>query len=59
MDSEAFITASFGEESLFPWDIIDQGFGKDYLWKEYRRAYSGQLTAPCVPGCQRCGVCGV
>lgn len=59
MDPEAFITASFGEESLFPWDIIDQGFGKDYLWKEYRRAYSGQLTAPCVPGCQRCGVCGV
>jgi len=41
-----------------PWDIIDQGLRKDYLWKEYQRGLKGELTDPCRVGtCFRCGVC--
>ena len=41
-----------------PWDIIDQGLRKDYLWREYQRGLKGELTDPCRVGtCFRCGVC--
>lgn len=46
------------EEELFPWEVIDQGVKKSYLWLEYQRAQQEKLTSPCVPGCRRCGVCG-
>ncbi len=47
-----------GKDELLPWDIIDHGVRKSYLWKEYRKGLEGGLTPPCVPGaCTRCGVC--
>jgi radical SAM superfamily enzyme YgiQ (UPF0313 family) len=47
------------EGELFPWDFIDHGLKKDYLWEEYQRALEGQETPPCQPDvCSRCGVCG-
>jgi radical SAM superfamily enzyme YgiQ (UPF0313 family) len=45
-------------DELFPWDFIDHGVTKDYLWEEYQRALQGQETPPCRPQvCSRCGVC--
>ena len=47
-------------DELFPWDFIDHGLKKDYLWEEYQRALEGKETPPCQPEiCQRCGVCNV
>jgi radical SAM superfamily enzyme YgiQ (UPF0313 family) len=46
------------EAELFPWDFIDHGLKKDYLWEEYQRALEGKETPPCRPAvCNRCGVC--
>jgi radical SAM superfamily enzyme YgiQ (UPF0313 family) len=46
-------------DELFPWDFIDHGLKKDYLWEEYQRALEGKETPPCRPEvCSRCGVCG-
>jgi radical SAM superfamily enzyme YgiQ (UPF0313 family) len=43
---------------LFPWDFINHGLKKDYLWEEYQRALEGKETPPCQPAvCSRCGVC--
>ncbi|MGA8141894.1 MAG: transposase [Desulfobaccales bacterium] len=43
---------------LFPWDFIDHGLKKDYLWEEYQRALEARETPPCRPGvCRRCGIC--
>jgi radical SAM superfamily enzyme YgiQ (UPF0313 family) len=43
---------------LFPWDFIDHGLQKDYLWDEYQRALEEKETPPCLPQvCSRCGVC--
>ena len=45
-------------EELFPWDFIDHGVSKEYLWQEYQAALVGQTTDPCEPAeCKRCGVC--
>ena len=29
-------------DELFPWDFIDHGLKKDYLWEEYQRALEGR-----------------
>ncbi|OGQ30063.1 MAG: hypothetical protein A3D29_05010 [Deltaproteobacteria bacterium RIFCSPHIGHO2_02_FULL_42_44] len=47
---------------ILPWDFIDNGLKKEYLWKEYQRALNAQTTPPCPPladgrKCVRCGVC--
>lgn len=47
-----------GFSEVLPWDFIDNGIKKKYLWQEYQRALQGQTTPPCDVGrCMRCGVC--
>jgi radical SAM superfamily enzyme YgiQ (UPF0313 family) len=47
-----------GEQELFPWEIIDHGLDRRYLWREYQRALAGKRTSPCeIEHCRRCGVC--
>jgi radical SAM superfamily enzyme YgiQ (UPF0313 family) len=46
------------QDELFPWDFIDHGLKKDYLWEEYQRALEEKETPPCRPAtCTRCGIC--
>jgi hypothetical protein len=52
------VTREREEGELFPWEVIDNGVRRDYLWQEYRRGLDGRLTPACRPGCRRCGVCG-
>jgi hypothetical protein len=58
LDAEFYIGRERGKDEIFPWELIDQGVRRDYLWSEYRRGLQGQLTPRCMPGCRRCGVCG-
>lgn len=45
-------------DDILPWDIIDHGVRKAYLWKEYQKGLKRELTPPCDVGkCFRCGVC--
>ncbi len=46
-------------EEIFPWDIIDHGIKKSFLWEEYEKALQGVETPAChdITGCKRCGVC--
>jgi hypothetical protein len=46
-------------DELFPWDFIDHGIDKSYLFKEYRRAQLGRTSAPCPADPSKCSVCGV
>lgn len=46
------------ENELFPWDVVDHGISRQYLWKEYRKSMKGESTGPCdTSRCHRCGVC--
>ena len=43
---------------VFPWDHLDLGVRKQYLWREYERAMKAAPTPACIVGaCKRCGVC--
>lgn len=45
-------------EKPLPWDHLDLGVAKRYLWKEYRKATQGLLTRACQVGtCFACGAC--
>ena len=49
------------EAELLPWDFIDHGINKSFLWQEYQRALAAKTSSPCPPSphqCRRCGVCG-
>lgn len=45
------------QEEVFPWEIIDSGVRRSYLYQEYLRARRGLLTGRCHSGCRRCGIC--
>jgi radical SAM superfamily enzyme YgiQ (UPF0313 family) len=42
----------------FPWEVIDHGIERKYLWSEYQKALEEKTTVPCdTSRCKRCGVC--
>ncbi len=45
-------------DEKFPWDFIDHGVRKSFLWQEYQRALKGLTTPACrVETCRACGIC--
>lgn len=45
-------------DEVFPWDHIDLGVRKQYLWQEFVRAMNSVPTPPCNIGvCRACGIC--
>ena len=42
-------------DEVFPWDHIDVGVTKKYLWSEYEKAIKMELT-DCRLQCTGCGV---
>jgi radical SAM superfamily enzyme YgiQ (UPF0313 family) len=58
VNPDFFVLRERAAQERFPWDFIDHGLKKEYLWEEYQRALKGQETPPCRPPvCDRCGVC--
>lgn len=43
-------------EELLPWDFIDAGITKDFLWRENEKSMKAQTTSDCRLGCQGCGL---
>ncbi|WP_020675407.1 radical SAM protein [Geopsychrobacter electrodiphilus] len=52
-----YVTRERGEFEIFPWEVIDQGNQRSYLWQEYQKGLSGKATPRCFDGCRRCGIC--
>lgn len=55
-----FVMRERGPDEIFPWEVVDVGVRREYLWEEYRRAFSEQMTSACEVdrNCRRCGACG-
>lgn len=43
------------KEELLPWDFIDVGVTKAFLWNEYQRAKQETITPNCRQRCSGCG----
>jgi radical SAM superfamily enzyme YgiQ (UPF0313 family) len=58
IDPEFYAMRQRGQEELFPWEIIDHGIDRQYLWTEYRKGLAEKSTIACdTARCRRCGVC--
>lgn len=59
----SFYTGERHKEDILPWDHIDVGVSKEYLWEEYEKALRGEITPECRDECGLCGAetygCGV
>lgn len=42
-------------EEILPWDFINIGVTKKFLWREWERAQAEQVTPNCRAGCSGCG----
>ncbi|NDY56042.1 radical SAM protein [Desulfovibrio sulfodismutans] len=59
-DSTPYIDREREPDEVFPWEIIDVGVRRDYLWREWKRYQDAVPTAKCPPaGCGACGRCGM
>jgi radical SAM superfamily enzyme YgiQ (UPF0313 family) len=54
-----FVHRQRSSTELLPWDFIDHGIDKAFLWNEYQRALAAKTTPPCPMDPDRCRVCGV
>lgn len=43
------------KEELLPWDFIDIGVTREFMWREWQRAQKEEVTANCKMGCSGCG----
>jgi hypothetical protein len=54
-----YVLRQRSREELLPWDFIDQGLEKDFLWNEYQRALVAKTSRPCSMKTDTCRICGV
>ena len=57
-DPDFFVHRRYDFEERLPWDFIDHGVDKRYLWVEWRKALLERQTPPCdVTTCHTCSAC--
>ncbi|WP_456435441.1 radical SAM protein [Thermovibrio ammonificans] len=54
---EELYTRERERDELFPWELVESGIRRDYLWREYRLTYERRSSPACFPGCRACGLC--
>lgn len=57
---DEILTHRFDRESPFPWERIDIGVSRKFLFSEWIRFQRGMTTSPCPgTGCRDCRICGM
>ena len=63
MDVDFYALRERTKDEILPWDFIDVGVRRDFLWKEWEKAHAAVLTPNCREACSGCGAaeygCGV
>ena len=57
LTAEFYLYRERSKDEVFPWDVLDMGIERRYLWEELQKAQRGIATPACFDGCRRCGVC--
>ncbi len=56
--SDFYVHRRYESDELLPWDFVDHGVDKNYLWVEWRKARLERETQPCdVTTCHNCAAC--
>lgn len=55
IDYRFYTSRERSRDEILPWDFIDAGVTKDFLWREYEQAKKGVVTPNCQQKCAGCG----
>jgi radical SAM family uncharacterized protein len=55
LDIEFYTSREREKDEILPWDFIDVGVTKEFLWREYNRGISEKVTPNCRKACADCG----
>ena len=55
VDPSFYTTRGFGKDEVLPWDTIDCGVSKLFLWLEKERSDRSETTPDCRTRCAGCG----
>ncbi|MEG0971377.1 MAG: TIGR03960 family B12-binding radical SAM protein [Lachnospiraceae bacterium] len=55
IDMDFYCTRQRTEDEVFPWDFIDTGVSKEFLWREYQTSQKEKTTPNCRMQCSGCG----
>jgi len=58
LDDTFYTTRERSRDELLPWGHIDIGVTQHFLWSEYERALTGELSSDCSQDCHHCGIMG-
>ncbi|HYQ48421.1 MAG TPA: TIGR03960 family B12-binding radical SAM protein, partial [Thermodesulfovibrionales bacterium] len=56
ISAATFAEREYAPNARLPWEHIDTGVSKDFLWKEYQNAMDATFTQDCRKGCRACGL---
>jgi len=57
-DLDGVVHRTYSQLDPLPWEIIDQGLSRRFLWRERQRALASSETPSCdVLACRVCGIC--
>lgn len=56
IDASIFAAKTFDGSDFLPWETIDIGVTKEFLWKEYHKALALDITTDCRKVCHNCGI---
>jgi radical SAM superfamily enzyme YgiQ (UPF0313 family) len=59
VSADFFVLRERSRDELLPWDFIDNGLDKNFLWKEYQWALAGKAGPVCPMDPENCRLCGV
>jgi len=52
---EFYTSRERDKDELLPWDFIDAGISRSFLYREYEKSKQGIVTPNCRKGCAGCG----
>jgi len=59
IDPSFFANRERGADETFPWEIVEPGLGRRFLWRQWQAALQEQETPDCsTDRCAGCEVCG-
>jgi radical SAM superfamily enzyme YgiQ (UPF0313 family) len=58
-DVSAYLDRTRSQDEPFPWEVIDIGVSRAYLWSEWQRFLAGKPSSRCPQECSSCKRCGM
>jgi radical SAM superfamily enzyme YgiQ (UPF0313 family) len=56
LDPDFYAYRERSEDEVFPWDMIDAGVSKKFLWQEYQNSHNELIISDCRQICHACGI---